>query len=368
VGQLAGGIAHDFNNILTTIILFSQIATSRTDLPNSAREAIVNVLSEARRAARLVRQMLDFSRRTELEMQPLELGPFVDEVVDVLRRTLPRDVAVLVDVNSGEHWVCADHISLRQVLTNLALNARDAMPSGGTLSVELAHLDLGVGEAPPAPEMEPGAWVRLTVADTGSGIAPEDRAHLFEPFFTTKGPEGHGLGLAQVHGIIRQHGGQVGVETEVGAGTAFHVYLPRIEAQQAQTVEVGEEEVPRGAGETVLLVDDEEHVRESARRILSDLGYEVLVASRGGEALKILREVAEVDLVVAELTTPLGEGGTLVGELRKHKGVPPLLVLAGHNVSDVERQVLGYDVAVLSKPFKVAEFARALRRTLGRGA
>jgi two-component system cell cycle sensor histidine kinase/response regulator CckA len=230
VGQLAGGIAHDFNNFLMTIIFYAHLLLRDKDTSPDVASIAETIAGEANRAAALVRQVLDFSRRSVMETEPVDLSSFVREVVDILQKTLPENIRVVTEVGQGDYVVTIDPTRIQQVIMNLALNSRDAMPNGGNLRIELSRVTVDSTEAslPGIPDLElaAGDWVCLSVQDTGTGMDEHVRAHLFEPFFTTKGPKGNGLGLAQVYGIVKQHGGEIGVETKVDQGTKFQIYLP----------------------------------------------------------------------------------------------------------------------------------------------
>jgi len=261
MGQLAAGIAHDFNNILTSMIGFAELVHRRSDVPDSAKADLERVMEGGRRAAHLIRQILDFSRKSLIRRQPLNLASYLRETVRFLQRTIPESIDIVLEISPGQYRVHADPSQLQQALTNLAVNARDAMPEGGELRFGLSCFRLEPDGARPFRGMEPGEWIALSVSDTGHGIPPEVLAHLYEPFFTTKGiGEGTGLGLAQVYGIVKQHGGFIDVETEVGRGTTFLIYLPSLAVWREGPREEAREEMPRGHGEAVLVVEDEPQV------------------------------------------------------------------------------------------------------------
>jgi len=366
VGQLAGGIAHDFNNLLTTIILYAQLPLGEHDLTPDLTRAFETIIGESRKAAKLVQQILDFSRRSPIETHPVDLKPFVEEAVRVLERTIPESISLLLEVEPEECVVNADPTRVQQVLMNLVVNARDAMPEGGVLRIDLSRVEVGPGEEPPVAEMVPGEWVCLAVSDTGTGIPPEALAHIFEPFFTTKEPgRGTGLGLAQVDGIVAQHEGHIGVETELGQGTTFRVYLPAhgVEALEKVGAEAASA-LPQGKGETILLVEDHERIREVARQLLEPLGYRVLTAANGREALEVYRAARSgdrpqqgVDLVITDVVMPEMGGKRLVRELRK--------TITGYiveeNVQELRKE--GF-LDVVYKPFDMDRLAHVVRRVL----
>ena len=242
VGQLAAGIAHDFRNLLTTITLYAQIGLRQPNLPPKLVRNIEVIISESKRAADLVQQILDFSSHSMLRIRVQDLASLVQNIMGILKRTIPENVRFSLDVEPVEQpaafMVRVDSGRVQQVLANLATNARDAMPEGGELRLVLSHVTVTADQAPPVADMEPGAWVCLTASDTGTGMTDEVSEHLFEPFFTTKEVgQGTGLGLAQVYGIVRQHEGFIDAETELGQGTTFRIYLPAYEAEDAMLVD-----------------------------------------------------------------------------------------------------------------------------------
>jgi two-component system cell cycle sensor histidine kinase/response regulator CckA len=367
VGQLAGGIAHDFNNLLTTIMLYAQMPLARRDLPPDLARALETILDESRQAAKLVQQILDFSRRSPIKTQPVELKPFIKEAVRVLERTIPESIRLRLEVGAGEYVVNADPTRVQQVLMNLVVNARDAMPEGGELGIDLSGVEVRPGARPPVAEMLPGEWVCLAISDTGTGIGPDVLPYIFEPFFTTKGPgEGAGLGLAQVYGIVGQHGGHIGVETKVGQGTTFRVYLPAHRGEGMEEAEVGKTEgAPRGRGETILLVEDEQRIREVGRRTLESLGYRVLTAENGREALEVYQSAGGVHLVITDMVMPEMGGRELVQELRKTTPDLKALAITGYimqgDLRELEEE--GF-LDVVHKPFDVGTLAEVVRHIL----
>ena len=374
VGQLAGGIAHDFNNMLTVVSLYSHQILRQESPSAGTVSAAKTIIAEPNNASKLVGQILDFSRRSSFETKPIYLKPFVKEIVRILKRTIPESIHLQFDTGPEEappFAVEADPARIQQVLMNLATNARDAMPEGGELRIDLSRLEIAPDATPPAAGMPPGEWIRLSVSDTGTGIPSHVLDHIFEPFFTTKGRgEGTGLGLAQVDGIVAQHGGYIGVETEVGAdcgqsrGTTFHIYLP---ACKAQDIIVEEETTapPRGHGETILLVEDNEALRKAGQEILKSLGYRVLSVANGHEALEAYRAIKGIALVITDLVMPKMGGKELVRELRKTTAGVKALVISGYAMQeDLEELKEDGFLEIVHKPFEVEDLARVVRHAL----
>jgi len=378
IGRLAGGIAHDFNNLMATIILCAQMSLTRRDLPAQTTEAFETILDESRRAAELVQQILDFGRRSMLEKHRLDLAPLVKKTIGVLQRTLPENIHITLDApDSTPLIVEADPTRIQQALINLALNARDAMPEGGELHLRLCHTSVkpdkesGVTKgslSSQAEGIEKGEWICLTVMDTGAGMTKETQTHLFEPFFTTKPVgKGTGLGLAQVYGIVKQHDGHIRVETAIGEGTVFHIYLPAYE-EEVETEETKTEKpfaLPPGREETILLVEDAERLRKAMQEILESLGYRVLTAANGKDALEIFRSAGEVNLVIADLVMPTMGGKQLLQTLKQASPGLKALAITGYmmetNLQELEQ--VGF-CGVVPKPFDAERLAKTIRRVL----
>ncbi len=375
VGQLAAGIAHDFNNIMASIVLYAQMAVRSQTLPECERGRMEIIVQQAWHATRLIQQILDFSRRAVLERKPLDLLPLLKEQVKLLQRTLPEHIRIELVSAPGAYIIHTDPTRIQQMLTNLAVNARDAMPGGGTLRIELARVTIASGQASPLPEMllsqvqETGAaeWIRLTVADTGTGMTPEVRAHLFEPFFTTKEPgQGTGLGLAQVYGIVGVHGGYIDVETEVGAGTAFSIYLPALEASPTQTPASRTSVPPQGQGETVLVVEDEATLRMVLVEILEMLNYRAIGAANGREALALMEaQDSEIALVLSDVVMPEMGGAALFHALRARGFSTPVILLTGHPMNKEMESLHAQGLAAwLLKPPDIEQLAQAVAHAL----
>jgi signal transduction histidine kinase/CheY-like chemotaxis protein len=366
VGQLAAGIAHDFNNIMAAIILHSEMLLTEPGLSAKGLTRQGTILEQARRAASLTQQVLDFSRQAIMETKPLDLLAFMLETMKLLQRTLPESIRVRLDFEKGPYFLRGDPTRVQQVLMNLALNARDAMPEGGQLRFEMSHLFLDAQSRPPFGGMELGNWLIVEVTDTGTGIPPDVLPHIFEPFFTTK-PQGRGtgLGLSQVFGIVKQHGGYIDVSSRVGHGTSFVIYLPALEvvAEQGSVKEV---EAPRGQGEGVLVVEDNEATRQAICDILASLNYQVLQARNGEEALAAFEGQSDaIDLVISDLVMPEMGGRALHGALKQKRPDLKLILMTGYPLGGETRELLQEQAVVwVQKPIGTQKLAEIVRRTL----
>jgi GAF domain-containing protein/ActR/RegA family two-component response regulator len=368
VGQLAAGIAHDFNNILAAIVVYSDLLKRDPNLQKVSHERLNIIQQQVQRAASLIRQILDFSRRSVMEQSRLDLLPFVKELDKLLRRVLPETIQLELTYHPGVYLVDADPARLQQVFINLALNARDALPGGGVLQFKLDRVQVRQGDLPPCPGVPPGAWVRLVVRDKGEGIPAEVLPHIFEPFFTTKPVgQGTGLGLAQAYGIIRQHDGYIDVHSQVGAGTTFHIYLPAREpVEDDQTLVEDDRTEVQGSGETILLVEDDFSAREALKTLLEVRNYQVLTASNGSDALRVFDETGNhIDLVVSDVVMPVMGGMVLYDRLVQRWPDVKMLFITGHPVDERDRAILekGH-VHWLQKPFSVGKFNQAVASLL----
>ena len=372
VGQLAGGIAHDFNNMLTAIIGFSDFLLMNHRPTDPAFQDIINIKQNANRAAGLVRQLLAFSRQQTLRPQVLQLGDVLSELSILLGRLLNENIELTLD-QASELWpVKADLHQFEQVIINLAVNARDAMPDGGKLVIRTANVGEGETRALPPRQLPPGDYVLIQVIDTGTGMSDEVREKIFEPFFSTKEVgRGTGLGLSTVYGIVKQTGGYVFADSAMGRGTTMSVYLPRY-VETASEIEAEKVERPpekpkdlTGRG-TVLLVEDEDAVRSFAVRALAQRGYRVLEATTGTEALELFRSHhGDVDLVVSDVVMPEMDGPTLCDELRRERPDLKVIFISGY-AEDAFRQHLAEneDFMFLQKPFDLKQLAAAVKAAL----
>ncbi|ODA68898.1 Blue-light-activated protein [Methyloligella halotolerans] len=369
IGQMAGGIAHDFNNMLTAIIGFSDFLLQNHRPTDPAFKDIMNIKQNANRAAGLVRQLLAFSRQQTLRPQVLQIGDLVSELSQLLGRLLGENVELELDQGRDLWPVKADQHQLEQVIINLAVNARDAMPGGGKLIIRTRNISEGASREIGQRHLDPGEYVEIEVTDTGEGMPPEVIQKIFDPFFSTKEVgRGTGLGLSTVYGIVKQTGGFIFPESEPGKGTSMRVYLPRHIALPSE--EPVEEEKPEkretrdltGRG-TVLLVEDEDAVRSFAARALGQRGYNVLEAGTGAEALEVFNEHdGEVDLVVSDVVMPEMDGPTLLKELRRDHPDLRIIFMSGYAEDAFKRNLdEGEAFMFIQKPFDLKQLAAAVK-------
>jgi two-component system cell cycle sensor histidine kinase/response regulator CckA len=366
IGHLAAGIAHDFNNLMAVILLHAQLIERSSRLLDKERQQAAVIGQQAKRAARLIEQILDFSRRAVFERRPLDLLVILKEEIRLLQRTLPESVEIVLTAEADAYVVLADITRMQQTIMNLAVNARDAMPEGGTLAFELAHLLVSNPNSLPLPTMQPGSWVRFSVIDSGTGIAPDLLDHIFEPFVTTKAPgKGTGLGLSQVHGIVAQHEGFITVSSEPGAGARFDIYLPALVMdEQTETTNVLETAVP-GQGQRLLVIEDEPALREALVESLELWHYEVLTSANGEEALALLAQDSSIDLIVSDVIMPKMGGLAFVQALRQRGLNTRVIFISGHPVDMplATLQALGVH-EVLPKPLDPVRLSQAIAAAL----
>ncbi|MDG4549408.1 MAG: PAS-domain containing protein [Candidatus Contendobacter sp.] len=370
VGQLTGGVAHDFNNLLTIILgnlaMLEEGLRDNPDLYRSGHAA----MNAARRGADLTRRLLAFSRQQTLQPRLLAPGQQLQEIAELLQRTLGASIALETVVDPAVWNIRVDPGQLTNAVLNLAINARDAMPGGGRLRIEAGNVTLDTVQAVHYPDVVPGDYVRLTVSDTGCGMTPEVVERAFEPFFTTKDlGVGTGLGLSMVYGFVKQSGGHVRIRSQVGVGTAMELYLPRHAPRDRETVAAAEtalDESRLRGRETVLLVEDDPDIRYFMTRTLTGFGYGVREAANGRDALVLLAKMGSLDLLLSDMTMPGGVSGyDLVLEARRQR--PKLRVLLMSGFTDGSGQ-LPADCALLEKPFQKLDLARAVRLVLDQPA
>ncbi len=366
VGRLAGGVAHDFNNILTAILGVADLLLQDLPPEDRRRGDVLDILDAAHRAAGLTRQLLAFSRQQVLTLERLDLSALVTDGQRLLRRVLGEHIHITTSLDPALGAVEADPGQLEQVLLNLAVNARDAMPNGGRLTITTTNVELDATRSEPHFEVTPGPYVMLAITDTGVGMDRDTQAHAFEPFFTTKAVgRGTGLGLATVYGIVKQNRGYIWVQSEAGAGTTFTIYLPRIQEAATRLRADPDQAVSRGT-EVILLVEDEDAVRRVAQRALERNGYTVVAVSNGKEALDIIRQhEGALDLVVTDLVMPEMGGYRLCEVLRDEGVTVKCLLMSGFSEVDRhERHQLEHELPFLQKPWTVEGLLRKVREVL----
>ena len=364
VGQLAAGIAHDFNNIMAAILLYAQLSAKDPHLPDRVQERMVTIVEQSRRAADLINQILDFSRSAVLERKALDLASVLKEQVKLLQRTIPESIRVELVVGPDECTVSADLTRMQQVVMNLAVNARDAMPAGGVLRIGLERVQK---ELETETGIVDGEWVQLTVTDGGTGIPAEALPHIFEPFFTTKARgEGTGLGLAQVYGIVKQHEGHIDVTTRMGKGTTFTVYLPALLLSEPESPAGESAGLIQGQGETVLVVEDNPDARQAMVESLEVLNYRVLEAENGREALALFEQRRqEIALVLSDLVMPEMGGMELCSVLRRLDPAVRVVLLTGYPLEKKGAELRTAGVMDwLPKPVSLKQLAQVVARVM----
>ncbi len=367
IGQLAAGMGHDFNNLLTPMGGFAELLLLKAPEDSQQHEYLRQIKVAAEHAAALTGQLRLFTRQEKGERRSVQLNSLVEETRDLLERSIPKEITIELHLESELWAVEADLSQLSQVLVNLCVNACDAMPEGGTLTLETRNLTLDEEWAQVILEARPGRYVCVSVSDTGCGVSPEVQARLFEPFFTTKEVgQGTGLGLSVVYGIVKGHSGFINVYSQEGRGSTFHVYLPAIEAAVEER-EVEGLELPAGT-ETILVVDDEEAVQALGRGVLELCGYTVLIAEDGLQALEVYQaHRREIPLVVLDVIMPQMGGRECLRRLRELNPQVKVLISTGYTARGLAQELVAEGaLEVVEKPFRIRDFAVAVRTTIDR--
>jgi two-component system cell cycle sensor histidine kinase/response regulator CckA len=366
IGRLAGGIAHDFNNVIGAILGFAEIG--QTELPEGhrTRERLQKICLQAERASNLTRQLLAFARRQVLQPQNLDVNALIRETVKFLGTVIGEQIRIELALSAQLEPAWADATQVEQVLMNLCLNARDAMPQGGRILIRTQMTEIQPGDEGPRPYYRPERYILLTISDTGIGMDAETLQHIFEPFFTTKEVgKGTGLGLATVYGIVKQHGGIIDVESKPGSGTEFRVYLP-VGSGAAQAVGKKVESSVKGGTETILVAEDHDGLREAAKEMLESFGYHVLLAGTGEEAVEIFEtDYASIDLVVLDVVMPAMTGPEAFEKMSALKpGLRALFTTGYTTEADELRSMIRGGVSFLQKPYSSRELGRGIRSLL----
>ncbi len=375
IGTMTGGVAHDFNNLLTAILGNTQLALRNLQPDNSAHPRLLEIERAGNRAAVLTRQLLAFSRRQHLERKVINLSDSVCEITKLLERIIGEDVEVSVKCDDNLRAVFADAAQIEQVVMNLAVNARDAMPQGGKLIIETNNVELDKSYCQQYPYVQPGKYVQIRVSDDGCGMDEETKARIFEPFFTTKEiGKGTGLGLSMAYGIVKQHDGHINVYSEAGFGTSFKIYLPVYE--QAVETEKQIVQLPLfGGSETILVAEDEDALRDLAKDVLEASGYTVLLAKNGEEAVKIYaKNKRRIDLLLLDVVMPRMGGAEAFEKIRDLGGDVPVIFMTGYSSETVQNRFVkqnelfvGLDAAIIQKPYSVEAIERKVREVLDEG-
>ncbi len=368
LGRLAGGVAHDFNNLLTVILSHCDMAAARIEAGDPLQSSLKAILDAGERAAALTHQLLAFSRKQVLELQVVPLNAVIEQIIRMLTRIIGEDIVMELHLASTRS-ILADAVQIGQIIMNLAVNARDAMPGGGRLAIETTDLELEAGDPRLNPALPPGPHVLLTVSDTGVGMTPEVLEQIFDPFFTTKEQgKGTGLGLATVYGIVVQHQGTITVSSEPGRGTTFRICLPAVD-RSAQVIPAREAPIDERGTESILLVEDEAPIRELIHQVLAPLGYRLIEAGTAEEALQAFAAAGgAVDLLLSDVIMPGMNGYELADRLKKQKPALRVLMMSGYNDQSVAAAGIARPwLSFLAKPLTPPKLRRAVRTVLGLG-
>jgi len=363
VGQLAGGIAHDFNNALMIVSSCAEVMAEEFPEGHAQYKNAMQILSATRGATRLARQLLTFSRKHVVSPSVFDLSKVVSGVIEMLRRPLGEEVDLVVIPNPQKGAVRADPAQIEQILINLAVNAGDAMPEGGTLTLRTENVELDAEFVKQHPGSRQGSFVVVSVTDTGCGMDERTQARIFEPFFTTK-EKGTGLGLATVYGIMKQSGGYISVESGVGTGTTFRCFLPRFKEERERKPLSPPKAIPQKGTESVLLVEDDSPLRELVRDFMLDLGYQVSTASDGAQALELIEKTSgPIHLMITDLVIPRISGDQVAARMGRWHPETRVIYLSGYAQERIKTKLIA-GARLLRKPFELSLLAQAMREVL----
>jgi CheY-like chemotaxis protein len=368
IGRLAGGVAHDFNNLLTVINGYSALVYDQLPEPDAMRSQVDEIRKAGARAAELTQQLLAFGRKQVGRPRPLNLNSVVEESEKMLRRLLCEDVELITRLDPSLGLVTADPVHVHQVLINLAVNARDAMPNGGTLVIETANAPLDTRQASAQSEFRSRPAVLLSVSDTGIGMDEETRKNIFEPFYTTKGNKGSGLGLATVYGIVQQNQGWIDVSSDLGRGSVFRIYLPRTEGTDKPASAAPVVAAQLNGSETVLVVEDQEQVRSFVVKALAGYGYRVLQAAEASQALTMAEcHSGAIDVLLTDVVLPGMNGRELADRFRIGRPDSKVIYTSGYTQDLIAyRGVLHDDISYIPKPYTADQIAAKVREAIGK--
>jgi signal transduction histidine kinase/CheY-like chemotaxis protein len=368
VGHLAAGVAHDFNNILAVMLGFAEILRSSPNTPPTSYNSLGQIITAGQQASHLVRQILDFSQKTIRRPVQINLETFLKESVQFLEHTLPENIRLDLQIEPGQYFIEADSTQFQQLLTNLAINARDAiLPNSGRLQIGLSHTDeRGTRICTLCQQQIEGRWLRLSVSDNGHGIAPDALPRILEPFFTTKVVgKGVGLGLSQVAGIIAQHQGHLNIESQPGQGATFNIYFPPLAAPPAEPKRTVSAVKPVGNGEIILLAEDDPNVRDATEAMLNYLGYQVIPAANGQEALKLFEaHQTTIDLVLSDVIMPDIGGEELLHRLKAKKPALKMVLMSGYPLTAKDPKLSALGISWFLKPISFERLSRIINQTL----
>ena len=360
LGQFAAGITHDFNNILSAILIYSDVIIRDSQISEQNRSRMNAIKEQSKRATDLISRILDFSRNQPVEQKPFNLIPFLKETRELLTQVIPEDIQIRLELSSAPEVlpIVGDPARMQQMIMNLALNSRDAMPKGGLVEILVEPVNISANNSTRFPGMEPGSWVLMQVKDNGIGISAQDQARIFEPFFTTKSAQGGtGLGLAQVYGIVKQHQGFIDLESASGSGTTFKIYLPLSPGEVEETPETQPEVKLDGRGELLLVVEDDESLQEALRSLFEDHEFQVLQAANGEQGFDIVKQIGErISLVISDVVMPKMGGVELYQKTRKSYPEKKFIFITGHP-SEIRDGTIDQNpyTRLLNKPFSMTD-------------
>jgi signal transduction histidine kinase/ActR/RegA family two-component response regulator len=370
IGTLAGGVAHDFNNILTVIMGLSQMVLSGLKKSDPNRDKLKSILNSAERASKLTKQLLLFSRKEEMEFKIINLNNIISQLRKMLNRLIGEDITMHNNLSQDLWQINADENQMEQVITNLVVNARDAMPGGGDLKISTENISIDEEKAKTIPDIKPGEYICLSIEDTGAGIAKSLQKKIFDPFFTTKGrAEGTGMGLSVVHGIVKKHGGVIDLYSEPGEGTIFKIYIPAVIEQgikMSEEQETDSFENYKGSGETILLVEDEKPVLTYLESILDNHGYNYLSAKSAEKAVQLFKKNEDnIELLISDVILTGMDGMQLANKLKSEKKDLKIILSSGYSNKKVKMSSIkekGYNY--IQKPYNIMDLLKMIHHTI----